>query len=82
MRKIEVRHLILVILDPIPGALPEPTLEIFLNLRIRPKAEADEFRETMDWLSSEKMIGSLPNSLDPDLKHWFITELGKVALRR
>ena len=82
MRKVEVRHLILVILDPLQGALPEPTLEIFLNLRIRPKVEAPEFKEAIDWLSAEGFIAPLKNELDDEVRHWFITESGQVVLRR
>ena len=82
MRKIEVRHLVLSILDPIQGALPEETLELFLNLRIRPKAEASEFKEAVDWLSGGGFIGSIQDGLDPDVRLWFIKEIGKVALRQ
>jgi len=81
MRKIEVRHTILTILDPIKGALPEPTLYSFLNLRIRPSVDESEFEEFLGWLSREGFIASLEHNLDPDLHLWFIKERGKVALR-
>ncbi len=82
MRKVEVRHIVLAILDPIKGALPEPTLHAFLNLRVRPLLEAAEFAETLTWLSSEDLIASMKNDLDPDMLHWFIKERGMVALRK
>ncbi len=82
MRKIEVRHIILVILDPIQGALPESTLQLFVNLRIRPKADDLEFKEALNWLTTEGFINSLKSDLDHDLLHWFITERGIVVLRK
>jgi hypothetical protein len=82
VRNGQVRLLILTILDPLEGSLPEPTLQTFLNMQIRPRVEENEFRAAVSWLSRKGFIGNLRHSLDENLPLWFIKEKGQVALRR
>lgn len=65
-----------------PHALPEPTLQVGLNSKLRPPIGQAEFDDALLFLQTRGFIGNLPDEIDENLSKWFITEAGKTLLRK
>ena len=61
-------------------ALPESTLRSHVGDIERPPASDQEWKEAIDWLSTNNLIVEIPNGLDENLKQWAITERGRTVL--
>jgi hypothetical protein len=80
-RQKTIRHTILAILEETePQALPETTLQVEVDARVRPAAAQAEFDDSILFLQSHRFIKNLPDEMDEDLARWFITEAGKTLL--
>jgi hypothetical protein len=80
-RETELRRAALEALDlASPYALPEESLRVAVNSRMRPPAGEEEFGETLQALSTRKAVATVEDSLDEGMVKWTITEVGKAIL--
>ena len=61
-------------------ALPEQVMLEFVNDLIKPPLSFGEQGVTLAFLRDQQFIRLVPDSLDPEMKQWIITELGKNFL--
>lgn len=61
-------------------ALPESTLWSYVDDLVKPPLSAAERSETTTFLSGGEFIREAKDTLDPGLKQWVITELGRNLL--
>ena len=63
-----------------PYALPEESLRVAVNTRIRPPAGEEEFGEILQRLCERKAIAVVPDTMDEGLVKWTLTEVGRAML--
>ena len=63
-----------------PYALPVETLQEHCSDLLRPPMNFGEWGVTEAFLSKNNFIVSIKSDIDPDLKQWAITDLGKTLL--
>lgn len=63
-----------------PYALPEESLRVAVNTRLRPPAGEEEFGGILQRLSEKKAIATVEDSIDEGLVKWTLTEVGKTML--
>ena len=61
-------------------AMPEETLWSFVDDLVKPPLVFGEKGVTLAFLRDGKFIREAPDTLDPGLKQWVITELGRNLL--
>lgn len=63
-----------------PYALPVETLQEHCSDLLRPPLNFGEWGVTEAFLSKSGFIVSIKSDIDPDMKQWAITDLGKTLL--
>lgn len=63
-----------------PYALPEETLWSHVSDLVRPPLSDVERKETAEFLTAKDFIRAVRDDMDPELKQWVITEVGKSLL--
>jgi hypothetical protein len=63
-----------------PYALPDQTLWSHVSDLVRPPLSDVERQETEEFLMGRDFIRPVKDEMDPELKQWVITELGKSLL--
>jgi hypothetical protein len=77
----QVRRIVLECLKmAAPYALPVETLQEHCSDLLRPPMTFGEWGVTEAFLSKNAFIVSIQSAIDPDLKQWAITDLGKTLL--
>jgi hypothetical protein len=61
-------------------ALPEESLWSYVNSMLKPPAKAEEGAAILEDLKKQEWIRAVEDTLDPEMKQWVITELGKNVL--
>jgi|GEM_PF-2706232 len=80
-RRKQVRRIVLEALrHASPYALPVETLQSHCNDLLRPPMNPGEWGVTEAFLAKNAFIVSIASAIDPDLKQWAITDLGKTLL--
>lgn len=80
-RHAETRRATLEALDlASPYALPEDSLRVAVNSRMRPPCGEEEFGEILQRLSEKRAIAIVEDSLDEQLIKWTLTEVGRSLL--
>lgn len=80
-RRKQVRRVVLEALKHAsPYALTREVLESHVNDLIRPPLTFGEWGLTEQFLEAGKFIAPIKSDIDPDMKQWAITDLGKTVL--
>lgn len=80
-RRKQVRRVVLEALrHASPYALTREVLESHVNDLIRPPLTFGEWGITEEFLAKGKFIVAIHSDIDPDMKQWAITDLGKTLL--
>ena len=80
-RRKQVRRVVLEALrHASPYALTREVLESHVNDLIRPPLSFGEWGVTEQFLEAGKFIAAIRSDIDPDMKLWAITDLGKTLL--